>query len=78
MAASTATIRVTRETRDLLAGQAHDRGMSLSALLAEIARQREAEASFIAERHATRLDADDPEAVAEQAVWEATLADGIE
>lgn len=37
MASKTATIRVTQQTRDLLAEQASERGLSLAALLAEIA-----------------------------------------
>ena len=52
MATDTATIRVTRDTRDLLAEQARVRGMSLAALLAEIAREQEIEEAFESERQA--------------------------
>ena len=53
----TATIRVTRDTRDLLAEQARARGVSLAALLGEIARERETEAIWESERQARRLEA---------------------
>jgi predicted DNA-binding ribbon-helix-helix protein len=78
MAVDTATIRVTRGTRDLLAEQARERGMSLAALLAEIAREREIEAIFESERQATRADAQNPAALEEMRLWEATLEDGID
>ena len=77
-AVDTATIRVARGTRDLLAGQARDRGMSLAALLAEIARERELEAIWDSERRATRADAQSPAALEEVRLWEATLEDGID
>jgi hypothetical protein len=38
---ATATIRVPRETRDLLAAYVQERGLSLSALLSEFARRAE-------------------------------------
>jgi hypothetical protein len=44
MSNETAIIRVTSRTRDLLAEEARERGISVSQLLAEIAREREAEA----------------------------------
>jgi hypothetical protein len=74
MAAETATIRVTRETRDLLARQASERGLSLSAMLTDLAR----EAIFRAERDATRADAGVTAAKAEDREWEATLSDGVD
>jgi hypothetical protein len=77
MAVDTATIRVSRRTRDMLAGQARQRGVSLAALLAEIARDRELEAIWDSERQATLADAETPEAVAEQDLWQASLADGL-
>ena len=52
MATDTATIRVARDTRDLLAEQARVRGISLAALLAEIAREQEIEEAFESERQA--------------------------
>jgi hypothetical protein len=78
MPSPTATIRVTRETHDKLAEQARDRGVSLAALLSEMAREREIEAIFEAEREAVRVDARNPEALAEMRLWEATLEDGID
>jgi hypothetical protein len=44
MSNDTAIIRVARRTRDLLVEEAHERGVSVAVLLAEIAREREAEA----------------------------------
>ncbi len=78
MASPTATIRVPRETRDKLAAQARERGVSLAALLSEMAREREIEAIFEAERRARREDDENPEAVAEMRIWEETLEDGID
>ena len=78
MASPTATIRVTRETRDKLAQQARNRGISLAALLSEVARERELEAVFESERRARRLEAQSPEALEEMRLWEATLEDGID
>jgi hypothetical protein len=78
MASPTATIRVSRETRDKLAEQARERGMSLAALLSEIAREQEIEAIFEAERRARRKDAENPQALEEMRLWEATLEDGID
>lgn len=78
MASKTATIRVTRETRDLLAEQASERGLSLAALLAEIADERRREAIWRLEREASRIDARSPDAQAEVDDWEATLDDGLD
>jgi hypothetical protein len=78
MATDTATIRVTRDTRDLLAEQARVRGMSLAALLAEIAREQEIEEAFESERQATLADAQSPAALEEMRLWESTLEDGID
>jgi antitoxin MazE7 len=78
MAADTATIRVTRETRDLLAEQARQRGVSLSAMLAELALDAEREEVFRSEREAARADADEPGVRAEEREWEAALGDGID
>jgi hypothetical protein len=77
MANETATIRVTRATRDLLAEQARERGVSLAALLAEIADERRREAIWRSEREANRVDARNPDAQAEVRDWEATLEDGL-
>ena len=78
MATETSTIRVTRATRDLLAGQARDRGMSLASLLAEIAQERRREAIWCSEREASAIDAQNPDARAELRDWEATLEDGLD
>jgi antitoxin MazE7 len=78
MAAETATIRVTRETRDLLADQASERGVSLSAMLADLAHDVAREAIFRAERDATRVDAGVGAVKVEDREWEATLGDGID
>jgi hypothetical protein len=78
MAVDTATIRVAKHTRDLLAEQAHERGVSLAALLAEIAREQEIEAIFASERRATLADAQNPAALEEMRLWESTLEDGID
>jgi hypothetical protein len=78
MAVDTATIRVTRRTRDLLAEQARERGMSLAASLAEVAREREAEAIWRSERAASRTDAQRSEVAQEERAWQAALADGLD
>jgi hypothetical protein len=78
MATETATIRVTRRTRDILASQAHERGVSLAALLSEMAREREMEAIWGSEREATRADAENPSVTGEEHVWETALADGLD
>jgi hypothetical protein len=78
MGTETATIRVPRATRDLLAQRARERGMSLSALLTELAHGVTREAAFAAEREAARADASNPQATREQGEWEGTLGDGID
>jgi hypothetical protein len=78
MATETATIRVARSTRDTLAEQAHERGISLASLLAEMARERQIEAIWESERRAIHADAQNPEALEETHLWEATLEDGID
>lgn len=78
MAVDTATIRVARDTRDLLAEQARERGISLAALLAEIAREMELEAIFESERRATLADAQNHAVLEEMRLWESTLEDGID
>jgi uncharacterized protein (DUF1778 family) len=77
MAAETATIRVTRETRDLLAEQARERGLSLSSMLTELAHDVAREAVFRSEREATRADASNPGALREERAWELALGDGV-
>jgi hypothetical protein len=77
MAVGTATIRVTRETRDLLADQARERRMSLSAMLTELARDVAHEAVFRSEREAARADASSRDALREEREWETALGDGV-
>ena len=74
----TSTIRVPRETRDLLAEIAQEHGISVSAMLTEFARRAVREEAFRSEREATRADASNPEAVAEMLLWETTLEDGLD
>jgi hypothetical protein len=78
MATDTATIRVTRETRDLLARQASERGLSLSAMLAELAHDVACEGIFRAERAATRADAGVASVETEDREWETALDDGLD
>jgi hypothetical protein len=78
MGVDTATIRVARRTRDVLAGQARERGISLAALLAEVAREREVEMIWQSERDASRADAKHPEVAHEERAWEAATADGLD
>jgi uncharacterized protein (DUF1778 family) len=77
MAVDTATIRVTRETRDLLADQARERGMSLSAMLTELAHDVAREAVFRSEREAVCSDASNRDALREEREWEAAVGDGV-
>jgi hypothetical protein len=74
----TSTIRVPRETRDLLAGIAREHGVSVSALLTEFARRARREEDFRSEREATLADASNPEVAAEERLWETTLEDGLD
>lgn len=78
MAIDTATIRIPLDTRKLLAEQARERGMSLSALVTDLARQAAQAAMFRAEQAATRRDAVDRSVRAEERDWETVLADGID
>ncbi len=78
VATETATIRVSRETRDLLAGQARDRGVSVASMLADVARENKREAVLRAEREAARLDGENPEVTAEEGEWETALGDGVD
>lgn len=78
MPTETATIRVPRETRDRLAARARERGVSLSALLTELAERAERADAYRSEREATKADMKNPEALAEYKLWEETLEDGID
>jgi hypothetical protein len=72
-----ATIRVPRETRDLLAAYAQERGLSLSALLSEFARRAQRVDAIRSEREATWVDLSDGEAATEEREWEMVLGDGL-
>jgi len=74
----TSTIRVARATRDLLAAQARERGVSVAALLGEIAEERRREAIWRSEHEATRIDEQNADAHAELSEWEGTLEDGLD
>jgi uncharacterized protein (DUF1778 family) len=78
MATDTATIRVARTTRDLLAKHARARGTSLASLLADVACEQERQSIWSAERDASRLDAESPDVGVEDRAWEAALADGVD
>ncbi|MDQ3543787.1 MAG: antitoxin [Actinomycetota bacterium] len=78
MATETSTIRVTRATRDLLAEQARQRGVSVSALLSEIAEGRRRDAIWRSEYQANRIDEQNPDTQAELREWEGTLEDGLD
>ncbi|MFN8217296.1 MAG: hypothetical protein U0R71_11960 [Solirubrobacterales bacterium] len=78
MGSETATIRVPRETRDRLAEQARQRGTSVSSLITEFARRAERAEALRSERRATRAESDDPEALADERLWESVLDDGLD
>lgn len=75
-ASEVATIRVSRRTRDLLTEQARERGVSLTSLLGEIARELEAEAIWSSERDPDRDGSGD--AAEGDLTWETVLAAGID
>lgn len=77
MTSETATIRVSRDTRDLLAEQARERGVSLASMLADLAHQTQRESIFRAEREATQRDAA-TDTTTEDRDWQETLADGLD
>jgi predicted DsbA family dithiol-disulfide isomerase len=78
MSTSSTTIRVSVETRDLLAKQAERRGLSLSALVNRLAQKEVRDSIFQSERDASRIDEGRPQVVEEMKAWEATTGDGIE
>lgn len=78
MATETSTIRVTRATRDLLAEQARERGVSMAVLLGEIADEGRRAAIWRSEYQANRVDEQNPDTQAEVREWEGTLADGLD
>lgn len=78
MATNTATIRVTRATRDLLAAQARQQGVSVAALLADFAREQQRASIWESERQATRIDATQRAVGMEEQEWDAVATDGVE
>ncbi|UQX13474.1 antitoxin [Candidatus Mycobacterium methanotrophicum] len=78
MATSTTTIRVPVPTRDKLAAQARQRGLSIAAFLEELSDQAERQNAFEAERTATLTDAETLEVQDEDRDWDATAGDGID
>jgi hypothetical protein len=78
MASDTATIRVSRDTRDRLAARAQERGVSVASLLTEFARRAERADALRSEREATRVEGDSRDSLAEERLWESVLGDGID
>jgi len=78
MATDTTTIRVPTTTRDKLAAQARQRGVSMAALLEELSDQAERQTAFEAERTATRADAQTPSVNDEELDWGSTSGDGVD
>ncbi len=78
MSTETTTIRVSIGTRDRLAAQAEERGISLAALVTELAERAERDAVFAAERDYTRAAMLNPRVVEEQRLWETASEDGLE
>lgn len=65
-------------TRDKLAAQARQRGISIAALLEVLAEQAERQAAFAAERKATLADADRSGIQDEDLTRDTTTGDGVE
>lgn len=78
MSSETATIRVPRETRDRLAEQARQRGVSVSSLITQFARRAERAEALRSERRAARSEVEDAESRSEEDLWEAVLGDGLD
>ncbi len=78
MSTPTTTIRVPVETRDRLAEQARARGVSIAALLTELATRTEHEAMLRAERDATRADAAVSAVEDDDGDWDETIGDGLD
>jgi hypothetical protein len=77
MSTQTTTIRVPVQTRDRLAAQASERGISIAAFLTELASRAEREAIFRAERDATRAEATVAAVRGEDRDWDDVVADGL-
>ncbi|MCB1263201.1 MAG: antitoxin [Mycobacterium sp.] len=77
MATPTTTIRVSVRTRDRLAAQARQRGISIPTLLAELAGQADRDAAFREERSAELMDAASAEVRQEEQEWAQAADDGL-
>ena len=77
MSALTTTIRVPVQTRDRLSTQARERGISVAALLTELAMRAERETIFRAERNATRAEAAVNAVRDEDRDWDDAVGDGL-
>ena len=77
MSTESTTVRVSLRTRDRLAAQARERGVSISALLEELAAGADREAIFRAERQATCAEAGTQSVREEAWDWADAAADGI-
>lgn len=70
-------MRVSVQTRDRLTAQARQRGISVSALIAELAARADRESMFRAEREAARAEASSANALQEEDDWAEATGDGI-
>jgi hypothetical protein len=77
MSTHTTTIRVPVQTRDRLAAQARERGISIAAFLTELASRAERDAIFRAERDVTRAEATIAAVRGEDRDWDDVVADGL-
>ena len=77
MSTESTTDRVSLRTRDPLAAQARERGVSISTLLEELAAMADREAIFRAEREATRAEASNRTLREAEGDWADAAADGI-
>jgi hypothetical protein len=73
---SSTTIRVNRETRDLLTSQARSQGVSVTVLVDRLARANERAEIFREERRLWSQEAE--ETADEMRDWDETLADGLD
>lgn len=78
MSTESTTVRVSLRTRDRLAAQARERGVSISALLEELAAGADRDAIFRAEREATRAEAGIRAVREEDGDWADAAADGVD
>lgn len=78
MSTPTTTVRVSVRTRDRLAAQARERGLSISALLTELADRADRQAMFSAEREATRAESAARAVREEDRDWATVTDDGFD